>query len=229
MFDAKGLLDQFMGVAETYAGKENIDKLKGAIASNPGMAKAAGVGLAAVLLGTRSGRRVAGSAAKLGGLAVVGGLAYQAWQNWQRSGDAQAAGAGGEALPPPGQVQSGEDEQERAKGLLVAMIHAARADGHIDSIEQQRIHGKLGEAGIGAEAKAFLLDAMTAPLDVESVAKFATTPALGVELYTASCMAIDLDNADERAWLDALATRLQLDPKLTEEIEKAVAAEHGSD
>ena len=60
MFDAKKLLDQMMGAAENIAGKENIDRAKAAIAANPGMAKAAGVGLAMVLLGTKAGRSASG-------------------------------------------------------------------------------------------------------------------------------------------------------------------------
>ena len=39
--------------------------------------------LVAVLLGTGTGRKVTGSAIKLGGLAAVAGLAYKAYQNYQ--------------------------------------------------------------------------------------------------------------------------------------------------
>ena len=48
--------------------------------------------LAAILLGTGTGREVAGGALKLGGLAAVAGLAYKAYQNYQ-SGKAPAEAA----------------------------------------------------------------------------------------------------------------------------------------
>ncbi|TJV03011.1 MAG: DUF533 domain-containing protein, partial [Mesorhizobium sp.] len=59
--------------------------------------------LAAVLLGTGAGRQVAGTAVKLGGLAVVGGLAYKAYQNYKNGkapAETQVVGEP-ELLPPP--------------------------------------------------------------------------------------------------------------------------------
>jgi uncharacterized membrane protein YebE (DUF533 family) len=227
MFDAKKLLDQFMGAAETYAGKENVDKVKAAIAANPGMAKAAGIGLAAVLMGTKSGRKLGGSAVKLGGLAVVGGLAYQAYQNWQRNKGIEADARPGELAPPPADsvfsTASGS-EHDRAKAFLVAMIAAAKSDGQIDMAEQRRIFDRM-EGVIDPDSKAFLMDEMMAPNDLERVASMAASPEMAMELYTASCLAIDLDHVDERAWLDRLAARLGLEPALTEEIERSVARE----
>jgi uncharacterized membrane protein YebE (DUF533 family) len=232
MFDATKLLDQMMGAAERYAGKENVDKVRKKIAENPDMAKAAGVTLAAVLLGSRGGRKVAGSAAKLGGLAVVGGLAYQAWQNWQRKqgGETQTINTNTqppELAPPPADSPFAQhvSANERAKASLVAMIAAAKADGHIDNSEQQRIRGRMSDLVDDGEAKTFLLDEMMAPNDMERVAALATTPERAMEIYTASCIAIDLDHPEERAWLDKLATRLKLDPALTEEIERSVTAQ----
>jgi uncharacterized membrane protein YebE (DUF533 family) len=231
MFDAKKMLDQFMGAAEDLAGKENIDKVKSAVAANPGMAKAAGIGLGALLLGTRSGRKVGAGALQLGSLAVVGGLAYQAYQNWQRSQGIEQGNASKELAPPPaGSPFSVEpaSEQDRAKSFLIAMIAAAKADGHIDAAEQKRIQGRIEDVTADAAAKAFLLDEMMAPNDVDRVAKLATTTEGAVEIYTASCLAIDLDHAEERAWLDQLATRLKLDAALTEQIEAAVMGERAT-
>jgi uncharacterized membrane protein YebE (DUF533 family) len=230
MFDAKKLLDQFMGAAETYAGKENVDKVKATIAANPGMAKAAGVGIAAILMGTKSGRKLGGSAIKLGGLAVVGGLAYQAYQNWQRNKGIEAGTQPKELAPPPPDsvfATAGGSEDDRAKAFLVAMIAAAKADGHIDMAEQKRIFGRM-DGLVDSDSKAFLMDEMMAPSDLERVAAMANSPEMAMELYTASCLAIDLDHVEERAWLDKLAARLGLDPALTEEIEQSVTRERAT-
>lgn len=58
-----------------------------------GGAAAAG-GLAGLLLGSKKGRKFAGKAAKYGGMAVLGALAYNAWQKHQ-AGQAGAGGAVG--------------------------------------------------------------------------------------------------------------------------------------
>ena len=50
-------------------------------AENPGMAGAMMGGLATLVLGSKSGRTVLGSAAAVGGMALIGGLAYKALQN----------------------------------------------------------------------------------------------------------------------------------------------------
>src|SRR6516225_5017921 len=64
--------------------EEILAQLRKLISDNPGAAGAALGGLGAVILGTRAGRSLAGSAVKVGGLALVGGLAYKALQNLQQ-------------------------------------------------------------------------------------------------------------------------------------------------
>ena len=61
--------------------------------------------IAGVLLGTSGGRQVAGTALKLGGLAAIAGLGYQAYKNY-KAGQAPApatpdAPKEPELLPPP--------------------------------------------------------------------------------------------------------------------------------
>ncbi len=222
MFDARKLLDQFVGAAEQVAGKENIDKVRDAVAKNPGMTKAAGIGLGAVLLGTRAGRRLSGRALRLGALAAIGGIAYKAYQDWQQ-------GKAGTAVdePPEGSPfrHEGAREQDRARAFLSAMIASAKADGSIDSDEKQRIFGKLNELVDGAEAKAFLLDEMTAPFDFEKIVALGPTREEAVEIYTASVMAIVIDTPAERTYLDTLATHLGLEKELAEKVEMAVEEE----
>ena len=60
------------------------------------------VALAALLLGTGSGRALTGSVLKIGGLAAIAGLAYQAYRNYQ-SGKAPAEEPvrAVELAPPP--------------------------------------------------------------------------------------------------------------------------------
>jgi uncharacterized membrane protein YebE (DUF533 family) len=107
--------------------------------------------------------------------------------------------------------------------ILRAMIAAAKADGHIDAAEQQKIFARLDEANLGQAEKAFVVDELRKPLDIDAVVAAATTPELAVEIYTASVLAIDPDDPAEQAYLGMLAARLKLDPGLKKAIETETA------
>src|SRR3712207_1450889 len=88
------------GVASGQGAGDLMKKAKEVMANNPGLAEAAMIGLAGLLLGPRRSRGVQPSLVQLGGLALVGGLAYKAFQNYQAGrpvldlGAGQAGGAG---------------------------------------------------------------------------------------------------------------------------------------
>ncbi len=166
----------------------------------------------------------------MGGLALVAGLAYKAWNDYQASQAGTAAPSPAKAsptlLPPPSESpfhpETGPGGASgRAQDFLVAMIAAAKADGHIDSAEQARIFSHLDDFGLDAEAKTFVMDEIRAPLDVERIVSLARTPAMAAELYAASLLAMDPDTPAERAYLDLLAARLGLEKGLVGEIERA--------
>jgi len=196
-------------------------------------------GLAALLLGNKKARKMAGSALGYGGAAVVGGLAYKAWSDWQArktggtptspGGTPVSPGVGptgpapaNEAafLPPPDNAAAAQDLN---LALMRAMIAAAKADGHIDATEQSRIFQKLDEFQLDNEAKAFVIDELRKPLDIDSVVQAATTPEIAADIYAASCLAIDPDDPAEQAYLTMLSSRLQLDPELKVLIESHAA------
>lgn len=230
MFDPKKLLDDLLG--SKIPGTESTVRDKASQAQQ--MAKdnplAAGA-LVAVLLGTGAGRKVTGTALKVGGLAAIGGLAYKAYQNY-KSGNEPAAPATPDEqilLPPPSDTpfdpaSAPQGEAEFALTLVRAMISAAKADGHIDDEEKKRIGDRLSLAGIDAEAGRFLTDELERPLDLDALVAQATTEAQKVELYTASRLAIDPDSRAERGYLDLLAGRLQLPDALVDHVEATVSA-----
>ena len=81
---ASGRARDAIGQATGQSPEELIAKLKDLIANNKLGAGAALGGLGALILGTGAGRALAGSAVRLGGLALIGGLAYKAYQNYQQ-------------------------------------------------------------------------------------------------------------------------------------------------
>lgn len=228
MFDAKKLLDQMLGGQQ--GGSQNSASGGGLGGMSPDFLKGlAGGGvagsLATILLGSKSGKKLAKSALKVGGTAALAGLAYKAYQTWQQSQQNQQGQLSSPApaqetvfLPPQAAAQA-----DLSLALLRAMIAAAKADGHIDAAEQQKIFGKLDEAGLGMEAKAFVIDEMRKPLNIDAIVADATTPERAIELYTASVLAIDVDDPSEQAYLAMLAARLKLDPGLKFAVEQEAA------
>jgi uncharacterized membrane protein YebE (DUF533 family) len=104
--------------------------------------------------------------------------------------------------------------------LIRAMIAAAKSDGHIDAAEQRRIFDQVGTFNLDAESKAFVFDALHAPIGVSEVAALARTPEQAAEIYLASRLAMDPDEPSERAYLEALAHRLQLPADLVAHLDR---------
>lgn len=230
MFDAKRLLDQVMG----GQGGQGSSGGGGDFLRGAGGGALAG-GLAAILLGTKTGRNLGGEALKLGGMAAVGALAYKAYRDWQAGKQPASATpqqqpqqAPVPMLPAPSGTpfnpSTPSEQQTLARHLLRAMIAAAKADGHVDAQEQARIFAEMDKLPLAADDKAFVMDELRAKLDIDAVASAASTPEEAAEIYTASLLAIDVDNAAERGYLGMLAARLKLDDALVAHLQQNVTA-----
>ena len=258
MLDAKRLLDQFMGQGaapgagtpqgqgqEQGGGGFSVGNLIGDTGSFAKGAAAGGV--LGLLLGGKKPKKIAKTALTYGGAAVVGGLAYRAWQNWQtqKTGGAGApqvpqtqphpqvqqptpATASQPILPPPADtafVPDGEEaQQDLSRALVRAMIAAAKADGHVTPEEQSRIFESLNALSLDRDDQAFVLEELGKPLDIEAVAAEAKSPEQAAEIYAASLLAIDPSGPAERGYLGLLAARLKLDPALVEQLHTSVSA-----
>jgi uncharacterized membrane protein YebE (DUF533 family) len=227
MFDPKKLLDDLLGSnipGTSGTVRDKANQVTQLARDNP---LAAGA-IAAVLLGTGPGRKLTGSAVKLGGLAAIGGLAYKAYQNYQAGNrPVEATGEEQVLLPPPSDTpfnpaQAPQGESEFALTLIRAMVAAAKADGHIDDDERRRIGEKLSMAGMDSEAGRFLDAEMAKPATLDELVASAKSDAQKVELYTASRLAITSDTRAERGYLDLLAGRLGLPDTLVDHIEATV-------
>jgi uncharacterized membrane protein YebE (DUF533 family) len=193
-----------------------------------------------------------GGIARMGGLALVGTLAYQAYQRYQQqqgnlppdqrqSGFRATAGGILSNLPgvndllsgsnvqgpPPGSGFASADtpaphQAQLGKAVLTAMIAAAKADGEVDQAESTRIFGEMEQAGLTPDEKSFVLSELAKPLDVEDVASLATSREVAAQLYTASALVIDAASDRERDYLNRLAQRMNLDQAFVEELNKQI-------
>ncbi|WP_449255791.1 tellurite resistance TerB family protein [Bosea sp. (in: a-proteobacteria)] len=202
-----------------------LAQAKGALDSNPALATAVLGGLGALVFGTGTGRSVAASAAKLGGLALIGGLAYKAYQNYQ-AGKPLLDGNHQPIQPAP--AGTGFEPQAATEATAIvfirAMIAAAAADGTIDAEERQAILGGLKEAGLEADAHDWLAQEMAKPASIDQLAEAAETPELATQIYAAARLAINPDTAAEKDFLAGLAGSLGLDAELVANIDAAASA-----
>ena len=111
--------------------------------------------------------------------------------------------------------------------LVMAMIAAANADGHIDAEEQRTIFERVGELPLDAEDKAFVFDALGSPPSLNDIANLADGQEQAAELYLVSRLAIEPDHPMEQAYLEALASRLSLPTDLVAHLESQAAAAGG--
>jgi uncharacterized membrane protein YebE (DUF533 family) len=200
-----GTLGGLAGMAESMLGDAGRSVQRGDPLAVGGLGALAGA-----LLGGGGGA-VKGA---LGGgvLALLGGLAMSALSNRQAGTAAPGAEQVGREAPlglrEPRDAAEEEELERRAQLVLRAMISAAKADGQIDQREVQRIVGKLEEGSASDEARAFVLEEMQRPADLDRLIAEVGTPEVAVEVYAASLLAIEVDTPAEREYLRSLAQGL---------------------
>jgi len=175
-------------------------------------------GAVAILLGTKGGRNLTGTALKVGGVAAVGGLAYKAFTEWQQQQNVTIADTG----TPIAELKDSE-ANVRSEAIVKAMISAAKSDGHVDADEQKLITSKVESLGLEEDITAFLMKELNKPLDVAEVVASSDTPETAAEIYLASAMVVDLTKTEERQYMDSLAAGLKLDPALVSQLEATLS------
>ena len=183
---------------------------------------AAAGGIMALLLGNKSARKFAGKAAKYGGAAVLGGLTYKAFQSWQQNNGGQTDGTKPNGMTTPDKsafVSSDVMQPAFQLTLIKSMIAAAKADGHIDQVEQQRIFNAVEEMDLPNEMKGVVFDLLQQEIAIEELVRGIDRVEQKSELYLASCLAINPDHPSEKAHLDQLAAALALPQGLIHELQ----------
>lgn len=218
---------QFEG---TQAGDllNQASKLAGAntLATTAGLA-----GLAALLLGTSTGRASAGSAVKLGGIGLLGGLAYKAFSNYQ-AGKPLTAGipmlddaSAPNDISAPATTGYAPDDHSHDTALLLlrTMVAAASADGYVDPSEREKIAAQVHGLGLDGAAAAFLEGEMKSPASAADIAAaIGDNKELAVQAYTMARAVTGRLTGPEHTFLQSLAQGMKLDPTLVSHIDAAV-------
>ena len=191
------------------------------------MGGVAGGGLASMMT-SKKGRKVGKSALKVGALAAVGGLAWKAYQQYSAKSQVTQENSGKFDFTPA-RIQQQEFEQvvedSNPNGqmlLMRAMITAAHSDGHIDADERARIFAQVDQMDLSVEEKATLFDELRKPLDLSNLVGQVPDAQTGIEVYAASASAIDLNDQDSQAYLQALANQLCIPTELSSSIQQEI-------
>jgi uncharacterized membrane protein YebE (DUF533 family) len=197
---------QRLGVGDDPASRQRLRQT--------GLAGGAALGLAAILLGNRRRNSFSRNALLLGGLGALGKVAMDAWSK----------GGGAHALPSERAIgQLGDsDAEERARTLLIAMVAAAKADGHIDEEERSAIEAEREDAP--EPIRALIDEALRSPAEPEAIAARVTGGQERREVYAASALLCGRDHPMEVDYLDRLAGALGLSAEEARRIEGEVLA-----
>ncbi len=229
------LLNQFLGAADSsQEGQKGqpeglVSKVSNMANGMPGglAGGAAAGGITALLMSNKSARKYAGKAAKYGGAAMLGGLAFKGYQNW-RSHNPSAAESTNDTQQLENRIlnqQAIEDYSRNSHSdkeltvIVKAMIAAAKADGHIDAQEQQRIFQAVEKMDLSAEEKGIVFDSLQKDISIHELVNGIDNLELKTEIYLASCLVLDIDQPSERNHLDELGIALTLPKELLQQIE----------
>ena len=224
-----------------------VGKMLGGMATKNFAAGLLSGGVATSLLG--GGKDTVETVAKVGGLALLGTLAYKAFDNYQQQkasgdnasvADAFRTSAKGMATQANtlisgllAQSQSSPTSlaapvtpanAELPLAIIRAMIAAAKADGHMDAAESQKIMGQLESSGVNTHEKALLMQEMVNTQDISSIAAAAKTPEEAAQIYLAALLVCDSQCAREQVYLASLANALKLESAFTASLQQELIA-----
>lgn len=225
----QNLLEQLLqsGVSKYEGAKQSGDLGKYATGAAAG-------GALALLLGSRSGRRLGGKALKIGTVAALGTLAWRAYNEWQakQQAAAPAAAAGApQAAAPLAMGRATDFErlpapqlEDHSRAMLKAMIAAAKSDGHMDERERAAVEAELQRLDADPATRGWVEAELRRPVEPADVAGASTSPQMAAEIYLASVIVADDTTTMERAYLDELARQLKLAPELKADLEARAKA-----
>lgn len=210
MSDWLNQLQSMLGQKASSSGEQGLSKL---------LVPGALGGLAGLLVANKSSRKLL---AKYGtGALLAGGGAIAGTVLWNKYKDKVRTAHQGE--PQFGQHTSPIDV--RTERLILALVFAAKSDGHIDDQERTAIGQQMQEAGVEEQGRALVAQAIEQPLDPVRLAQSVKNEEEALELYFLSCAAIDIDHFMERSYLNALGDALKIPHDVREGIEKDIQAQ----
>ncbi|EEB4888981.1 tellurite resistance TerB family protein [Salmonella enterica subsp. enterica serovar Newport] len=193
------------GASASPSGEQGLNKL---------LVPGALGGLAGLLVANKSSRKLLtkyGTGALLvGGGAVVGSVLWNKYKDKVRAAHQGEPQFGSQSTPL----------DVRTERLILALVFAAKSDGHIDAKERAAIEHQLRESGVEEQGRVFIEKAIEQPLDPQRLAQGVRNEEEALEIYFLSCAAIDIDHFMERSYLNALGDALKIPQEVRDGIEQ---------
>ncbi|EDG6539516.1 TPA_asm: tellurite resistance TerB family protein [Salmonella enterica] len=193
------------GASASPSGEQGLNKL---------LVPGALGGLAGLLVANKSSRKLLtkyGTGALLvGGGAVVGSVLWNKYKDKVRAAHQGEPQFGSQSTPL----------DVRTERLILALVFAAKSDGHIDAKERAAIEHQLRESGVEEQGRVFIEKAIEQPLDPQRLAQGIRNEEEALEIYFLSCAAIDIDHFMERSYLNALGDALKIPQEVRDGIEQ---------
>jgi uncharacterized membrane protein YebE (DUF533 family) len=163
-------------------------------------------------MGVQGGeQKVSQALSRMGGATIAGTDTATAGFGRLMAAMGGAAAAGATASAGMVDALTGADTtgamELQAKMMIRAMIEAAKADGHIDDEEREKILSAIADAE--PDERAWIEALMDSPPDMEGLVAD-TQAEMAAQVYAVSLSAITLDHASEMAYLRRLAAALGL-------------------
>ena len=214
-----GMLGGLMQTAKNMFGSQQNTSL----ASNPLATGGLGA-LAGALFG--GGSKSVKGALGGGAMAMLAGLAFQAFTNRNKRPDGIQPALYSNTLPLGVRAAaSPEEDQElesQAAVVLRGMINAAKADGAIDQAELEKIVGRMKEIGTDDDTQRWVMDELGRPADFDRLVNEIPNEAVAAQVYLASLFAIEVDTEAEINYLRQLAQRTGLDNGIVQQLHEMV-------
>lgn len=189
-----------------------------------GMGGLLGAGALGALVGSILPKAGTRTASMLG----LGAIAWNFYKKWAAEQKAKPQGFDNSSDssffytgPETGQEAANDTT---AMMLLRAMVFAARADGHIDEKEQERIAKVLPQFFPDADVRPILQQLLEESVDISVLARSVKSPEQAEDLYRLSCIIVDVDDFMERGYFSELASALRISPERAKMLEAEAQA-----
>jgi uncharacterized membrane protein YebE (DUF533 family) len=202
-----------------------LDKLLGSIQNNPAITGALSGAAGGALVSAFTNKKSAKKLLQAGGLVAVGGLAYKAYQSYRHNQNQTQADPAISQISEQqfNDVALGHRQPEATAAVLLSMIAAAHADGHLSEIEQQKIWQQALDLGLPSTALAHLNNQLSQPPSITELVAAAPNMETKIEVYTAAALVTDDSCEAGRAFLLSLANALALPAHLVDALNEQTA------
>ncbi|MBO4318131.1 MAG: DUF533 domain-containing protein [Mailhella sp.] len=205
-------------------GQDMLSQMMGMMSGPQG--QSLGAGAMGSIIGSLLSGGNAKNAAASGGAAMLAGLALNLFKNWSQAQSAQAPASAPKQQPaaesgawgagsqtPYRKAAAAPAENSAAMVLLEALTNAAKADGQIDDSERFAIEMLMQQFYPETDVTAGVAALIRKPIDPVSLARRIPGAQQRIDIYRLSSLAIVVDTAPERAYLNDLAKAFGIDSR----------------